>query len=150
MVGNACVAGRHNVLRHCVSVFEKIYLAIWLEDRGAGYNAVVLFGDNSSTAVFVFGVKQAPQTLWQISSAICVGFICSGIAFVWNLKVLDAAGSIIASSALFLVPIVSIVLGVTFLGESVTWNDPFGCAIVLFGAAVSQGRIKLKRTAQLL
>ena len=92
----------------------------------------------------LFGVKQAPQTLWQVSSAICVGFICSGIAFVWNLKVLEAAGSIIASSVMFLVPIVSIGLGVTFLNESITWNEPVGCAIVLFGAAVGQGRIKLK------
>ena len=149
-MGNACFAGRHNVLPHCVSVLERLYLTIWLEDRDAGYNAVVLFGDNSSTAVLFFGVKQAPQTQWQISSAICVGFICSGIAFVWNFKVLDSAGSIIAFSALFLVPIVSIVLGVTFLGESVTWNEPLGCAIVLFGAAFSQGRIKLKRIAQLL
>ncbi|TRZ74654.1 MAG: DMT family transporter [Actinobacteria bacterium] len=91
----------------------------------------------------LFGVKQAPQTLWQVSSAICVGFICSGIAFVWNLKVLEAAGSIIASSVMFLVPIVSIGLGVTFLNESITWNEPVGCAIVLFGAAVGQGRIQL-------
>jgi len=64
--------------------------------------------------------------------------------------VLDAAGSISASSELLLVPIVSIGLGVTFSGESVTLNEPIGFAIVLFGAAVSQGRIKLKRTKQLV
>lgn len=90
-----------------------------------------------------FGVKHPPQTLWQFSSVLSVGFICSGIAFVWNFKILEAAGSLIASTTMYVVPIVSIILGVVFLHESVSWNEPLGCLIVLFGAAISQGRIKI-------
>jgi drug/metabolite transporter (DMT)-like permease len=34
-------------------------------------------------------------------------------------------------------------VGVIFLGEGVTWYEPVGGAIVLLGAAIAQGRIKI-------
>ena len=45
---------------------------------------------------------------------------------------------------MYIIPIVATILGITLLGESLTWNEPIGCAIVLFGAAISQGRIKVR------
>ena len=91
-----------------------------------------------------FGVKQAPENSGQIGAAIGIGVICSGIAYVLNFKIQAAAGSIVASTTMYVIPIVSTILGITVLGESVTWNEPVGCAIILLGAAISQGRINLK------
>jgi drug/metabolite transporter (DMT)-like permease len=42
-------------------------------------------------------------------------------------------------------PIVGVILGLLVLGEQITWNEPVGALIVLFGAAVAQGRINLGR-----
>jgi drug/metabolite transporter (DMT)-like permease len=43
---------------------------------------------------------------------------------------------------------VAIIVGVIFLNEKITWNEPVGALIVLFGAAIAQGRIELgKRKA---
>jgi drug/metabolite transporter (DMT)-like permease len=42
-------------------------------------------------------------------------------------------------------PIVGVILGLLVLGEQITWNEPVGALIVLFGAAIAQGRIKAGR-----
>jgi drug/metabolite transporter (DMT)-like permease len=43
-------------------------------------------------------------------------------------------------------PVVAVIVGVIFLGEGVTWYEPVGGLIVLLGAAIAQGRIKLNRS----
>jgi drug/metabolite transporter (DMT)-like permease len=42
-------------------------------------------------------------------------------------------------------PVVAVIVGIIFLGEGITWNEPVGAAIVLLGAAIGQERIKLSR-----
>mgnify|MGYP001278089255 CR=1 FL=1 len=105
----------------------------------------LLFSTLTLLPLFIFfGVKNSPDSLSQIGAALCVGFICSGIAYVWNFRIQEAVGSLITSTTMYVVPIVSTILGITLLGESLTWNEPIGCAIVLLGAAISQGRIKIR------
>lgn len=71
-----------------------------------------------------------------------LGIFGSGFAYIWNFKIMSAAGSAIASSVTFVTPVVAVIVGIIFLGESITWNEPIGGLIVLFGAATAQGRIK--------
>lgn len=92
-----------------------------------------------------FGVKNAPQTINQVGAALGIGLICSGIAYVWNFKIQEEVGSLIASTTMYVIPIVATIWGFTLLGESVEWHEPVGCAIVLLGASISQGRIKVRR-----
>ena len=91
-----------------------------------------------------FGVKSSPSTIYQIGAVLGVGFVCSGIAYVWNFRIQEAVGSLISSTTMYVIPIVATILGITLLGESLTWNEPIGCVIVLLGAAISQGRIKVR------
>jgi drug/metabolite transporter (DMT)-like permease len=44
--------------------------------------------------------------------------------------------------------VVAVIVGVIFLGEGVTWYEPVGGAIVLLGAAIAQGRLKLTRAGK--
>jgi drug/metabolite transporter (DMT)-like permease len=74
-----------------------------------------------------------------------LGVFGSGFAYLWNFKVLEIAGPAIASSVTYITPLVAVVVGVIFLGESITWYEPVGAAIVLLGAAIAQERISLKR-----
>ncbi len=77
-------------------------------------------------------------------SAIALGVFGSGFAFMWNFRVIAAAGSSIASTVTYLTPVVAVVAGIIFLNESLTWFEPVGGLIVLLGAAIGQGRIRLR------
>ena len=76
---------------------------------------------------------------------LALGSLSSGIAYILNFHVVAQAGATTASSVTYLTPVVAAVVGVTFLGEHLVWNEPVGAAIVLFGVALSQGLIRRKR-----
>jgi drug/metabolite transporter (DMT)-like permease len=75
-----------------------------------------------------------------------LGVFGSGFAYIWNFKIMEAAGSAIASSVTYVTPVVAVIVGVIFLQESLTWYEPVGAAIVLLGAAIGQERIKISRS----
>ena len=76
-------------------------------------------------------------------SMLCLGIFGSGLAYIWNFQLIREAGSTIASSVTFVTPVVAVIAGIIFLGESLVWYEPVGALIVLFGAAVAQERIKV-------
>jgi drug/metabolite transporter (DMT)-like permease len=79
---------------------------------------------------------------------LALGVFGTGFAYIWNFRVMAAAGSSIASTVTYLTPVVAVVAGVLFLHEPLTWFEPVGGLIVLVGAAIGQGR--LHRRAQTL
>ena len=80
-----------------------------------------------------------------VLAMLALGIFGSGFAYLWNFKVMEVAGSAIASSVTYLTPVIAIIVGVIFLNEKITWNEPVGALIVLLGAAIAQERLKLKR-----
>ena len=78
-------------------------------------------------------------------SMLALGVFGSGFAYIWNFQIIRDAGSAIASSVTFVTPVVAVIAGIIFLGEKLSWYEPVGALIVLFGAAVAQERIKLSR-----
>ena len=89
------------------------------------------------------GIAQDEFKLIPLLSMLCLGVFGSGVAYIWNFQIIRDAGSAIASSVTFVTPIVAVIAGIIFLGEGVTWYEPVGALIVLFGAAIAQERIKL-------
>jgi drug/metabolite transporter (DMT)-like permease len=81
-------------------------------------------------------------TAKALFSALALGIFGSGFAFMWNFRVIAAAGSSIASTVTYLTPVVAVVAGIIFLNESLSWFEPVGGAIVLLGAAIGQGRLR--------
>ena len=95
---------------------------------------------------FLFdGVSSYSPELEPVLAMIALGVFGSGFAYLWNFKVMALAGSAIASSVTYITPVVAIIVGVIFLNEKLTWNEPVGALIVLLGAAIAQERLKLKR-----
>ncbi|MFM6840881.1 MAG: EamA family transporter, partial [Candidatus Planktophila sp.] len=80
-----------------------------------------------------------------VASMIALGVFGSGFAYLWNFKVMQIAGSAIASSVTYLTPVVAVIVGIIFLGETITWNEPVGALVVLLGAAIAQERIRITR-----
>ena len=95
---------------------------------------------------FLFnGVKRYEYMPGPLLAMLALGVFGSGLAYLWNFKVMELAGSAIASSVTYLTPVVAIIVGIIFLGEKVTWYEPVGGLIVLLGAAIAQERISLRK-----
>lgn len=91
------------------------------------------------------GVAKDEYRIGPVLSMIALGVFGSGFAYLWNFKVMQIAGSAIASSVTYLTPVVAVIVGIIFLGEEITWNEPVGALVVLLGAAIAQERIRITR-----
>ena len=89
------------------------------------------------------GIAKDEYRPGPVLAMIALGVFGSGFAYIWNFKIMEAAGSAIASTVTYVTPVVAVIVGIIFLGESVAWYEPVGAVIVLFGAAIGQQRIKL-------
>jgi len=92
--------------------------------------------------VLLTGVSTGPIHLDTVLGMLGLGALGTGIAYVLNYRIIAAAGSTTASTVTYLTPLVAILVGVAFLGEHLSWNEPLGGLIVILGVAVSQGRLR--------
>jgi drug/metabolite transporter (DMT)-like permease len=91
------------------------------------------------------GIAKDEYRPGPVFAMIALGVFGSGFAYIWNFKIMEAAGSAIASTVTYVTPVVAVIVGIIFLGEGITLNEPVGAAIVLLGAAIGQERIKFSR-----
>ena len=91
------------------------------------------------------GIAKDEYLLVPVLGMIALGVLGSGFAYIWNFKVMELAGSAIASSVTYLTPVVAVIVGVIFLNEEVTWHEPVGAVVVLLGAAIAQERIRFRK-----
>jgi drug/metabolite transporter (DMT)-like permease len=90
------------------------------------------------------GISITVLPTYSVISIVALGVFGSGFAYLWNFRIMEEAGSAIASSVTYLTPVVAVIVGILFLSEKVTWNEPVGALVVLLGAAIAQERISLK------
>ena len=88
----------------------------------------------------IHGLAKSEYRIGPILAMVGLGVLGTGYAYIWNFKIISAAGSSIASSVTYLTPVVAVFMGWLFLGERISWNEPVGGALVILGAAISQGR----------
>lgn len=93
------------------------------------------------------GIAKDEYRLGPVLGMFALGTFGSGFAYIWNFKVMELAGSAIASSVTYLTPVVAVIVGVIFLNEKITWYEPVGALVVLLGAAIAQERIKFNRSS---
>jgi drug/metabolite transporter (DMT)-like permease len=91
------------------------------------------------------GVAQDSFRVGPILAMVVLGAVGTGFAYIWNFSIIASAGSSIASTVTYVTPVVAVFVGWLFKGELISWNQPLGAAVVVLGAAISQGRFhKLK------
>jgi drug/metabolite transporter (DMT)-like permease len=88
------------------------------------------------------GPLPGPIAVEPVLGMLGLGALGSGIAFAFNYQVIRAAGPSTASTVTYLTPLFAIVVGLAFLGEQIGWNEPIGGLVVLFGVAITQGRVR--------
>ena len=93
------------------------------------------------------GIASDEYGVMPLLSMLALGVFGSGFAYIWNFHVIKGAGSAVASTVTYITPLVAVVMGLLFLNEPLTWNEPIGGVIVLLGAAISQNRLVLSRRA---
>lgn len=71
-------------------------------------------------------------------SILALGCLGTGVAYVLMFNVVQQAGAQTGSMITYLVPVFAIVLGVTVLGEAISWHEPLGGAVILGGVALSR------------
>ena len=79
------------------------------------------------------------SVLWPVLAVLALGVVGTGIAMSFQYDVVRAAGPTVGASVTYLIPVVSVALGVLLLGERLQWPQFAGAAIVL-AAAVLIGR----------
>jgi drug/metabolite transporter (DMT)-like permease len=97
---------------------------------------------------FVFVVpfvslQSGPWTLASIVSISALGILGSGFAYVWNFRTINVAGSAVASTVTYVLPVIAVIAGVIFIHETIHWYQLVGGAIVLLSAALVQERIRI-------
>ena len=75
-----------------------------------------------------------------VLAMLALGVLGTGLAYVLLYRVVALAGATTASTVTYLIPLVSTTLGIAVLGESLTWNEPLGAALVLAGAWLTRPR----------
>lgn len=77
-----------------------------------------------------------------VVSVALLGVFGTGIAYMWNTRVTAEWGAVRASMVTYVTPVVGVVLGVSLLGEALSWNEPVGMVCVFTGIAIAQGLIR--------
>ena len=93
-------------------------------------------------AAIVAGPLRGAIGMDTVLAMLALGALGSGAAYLLNYHVITAAGGTTASTVTYLTPLVAVLVGLFFLGEQVTLNQPIGGAIALAGIALSQGRLR--------
>jgi drug/metabolite transporter (DMT)-like permease len=71
-------------------------------------------------------------------SVLALGTLGTGVAYVLMFNIVQQAGAQTASMITYVVPIFAVLLGVLVLGESISWHEPVGGAVILTGVALSR------------
>lgn len=123
------------------------YLRRTVASRGLPAVSVACVQVSLATVVmFVLSpfVASGPVHLtWRVvGSILALGAFGTGLAYLWNTNVVKSWGATNASTVTYLTPVVGVALGVLFMGEALSWNEPVGALLVVLGIVVSQGRLR--------
>jgi drug/metabolite transporter (DMT)-like permease len=126
------------------------YIRKYVEPLGLRPEAAV-FGQTFTSALtllplYAIGpLTLAPLNIQAIGGILALGILGTGVAYVIFYQLLAQVGSAIGSAVTYLSPVVGVILGVIILNEELHWYEPVGAAVLLFGAAVAQGRFSKKK-----
>lgn len=76
----------------------------------------------------------------MIVAMLGLSIVCTAFAYVLFFKILSSAGATTASLVTFLVPVSAIILGIIWLGETLTPSNIIGMALIIFGLILVDGR----------
>ena len=95
--------------------------------------------------VTLFFIPERLPSENAIWSALLIGVICTGFAYILFFRLIAALGPAKAISVTYLIPAFGILWGALFLGESISVIMLVGSAVILLGVALATGVIKFRK-----
>jgi drug/metabolite transporter (DMT)-like permease len=91
-------------------------------------------------------LTEAPTGLtWQVVVSVSVlGALGTGLAYVLQYAIVREAGATVATTVTYVAPVVAITAGIVLMGETLSWNQPLGAAVIILGAALCQGVVRTR------
>jgi drug/metabolite transporter (DMT)-like permease len=86
-----------------------------------------------------FFPQPAPATPGIMGTALALGILCTGVAYMVYFKLIKDVGPTSALTVTFLVPLFGILWGALFLHEAIGWHTIAGSTIVIMGTALVTG-----------
>lgn len=116
--------------------------------RGHDYDATTIAATQITIAAAItaflvpfLGLTPIDLSLPVVASMAILGGIGTGIAYIWNTRIIQTWGATLASTVTYATPVIGVTLGVLILNETLHWNEPVGAALVILGILTSQGRL---------
>ena len=82
---------------------------------------------------------------WQVVvSVVLLGSLGTGAAYILQYAIVRAAGATVATTVTYVVPLVAVIAGVVLMGETLAWNQPLGAVVIIVGAALCQGLLRVR------
>ncbi len=94
--------------------------------------------------VSLFFIPENVPSNNAIWSALLIGIICTGIAYILFFRLIAQLGPAKAISVTYLIPAFGILWGALFLGETISLTMLIGGIVILLGVALTTGVIKRK------
>ena len=126
-----------NFVRHYLSGFPAA--AIAAANLTAGALLLLPF------AIYTWPQHPIPATSWL--SAVLLGVLCTGIAFVFYYRLIARIGAPRTATVTYLIPLFGVIWAWLLLGEGVTLSMVLAGALILAGVGLSQQR-EAKREAK--
>ena len=76
-----------------------------------------------------------------------LGVVSTGLAYVWNFRIIAEWGATAASTVAYITPLVGVALGAVVLREEVSWNQVVGAGVVIGGIVLAQSGPKAPEKA---
>jgi drug/metabolite transporter (DMT)-like permease len=89
----------------------------------------------------IWGMTHSALTTQAVVGIAVLGVLGTGIAYVWNYRNIELAGSVVASSVTYITPVVAVAIGVIFLREDLSIEQVVGGGLIVLSALLVQGRL---------
>ncbi|MGV8876330.1 MAG: DMT family transporter [Rhodoglobus sp.] len=94
----------------------------------------------------LIAVGPVTLTLPVVASLLALGVLGTGMAYVWNYRVLAEWGPTRTSTVTYITPVIGVILGIVVLKETMSWHEPLGALLVILGVLLAQGRLRWPTT----
>jgi drug/metabolite transporter (DMT)-like permease len=94
----------------------------------------------------LWGITHDAITGTSIAGIALLGVLGTGVAYVWNYRNIELAGSVVASSVTYITPVVAVIAGVLVLGDQLSPSQVAGGILIVLSALLVQGRLRVTRT----
>jgi drug/metabolite transporter (DMT)-like permease len=126
-----------------------VYMGAHLSNRGIPPLVLSAAQLTAATGLLVLatpvaGLHPVKLSTSVVGATLVLGTLGTGAAYVLNYRLIADEGATVASTVTYLLPVVSVTLGIIVLHERVTWRLLAGTMFVLAGVALAQNSSQRK------